>query len=389
MSSPATRALPSGVRLSLRRRVLGQQPVPALDSSQRAVVEHRDGPLRVIGAPGTGKTTALVEAVVARVDRDGLQAGEVLVLAPTRVAAARLRELVTARLGRTVTEPLARTPASFAFGVLRQVAVLAGEPPPRLIAGPEQDLVLRELLAGHALGEGAAPGWPPGVSAALGARGFRTELRDLLMRAVERGLDDDELARLGREHDRPDWVAAATVLGEYLGVTGLATPGAYDPASIAGTAAGELAVDDDQVQPLGVLDIVVAEHLAAGIEDPKDVGLGSASDECPAFADEPVAVPFQGQAAGKREGVASGGRVASGGGMCVGHGALADADPVPNHEGRKEGAGKAGYEKRDLSPRTSTSLVSGSASTNVTPGTRPTSPSTADLQCPQVMPATV
>ncbi len=245
MSSSAARALPPGVRLSLRRRVLVQQPVPALDPSQRAVVEHRDGPLRVIGAPGTGKTTALVEAVVARVDRDGLQAGEVLVLAPTRVAAARLRELVTARLGRTVTEPLARTPASFAFGVLRQVAVLAGEPAPRLIAGPEQDLVLRELLAGHVLGEGAAPAWPPGVSAALGARGFRTELRDLLMRAVERGLDDDELARLGREHDRPDWVAAATVLGEYLGVTGLATPGAYDPASIAGTAAGELAVDDE------------------------------------------------------------------------------------------------------------------------------------------------
>ena len=245
MSSSVTRALPPGARLSLRRRVVGRLPVPVLDPSQRAVVEHRGGPLRVVGAPGTGKTTALVEAVVARVDVDGLNAGEVLVLAPTRVAAARLREMVTARLGRTVTEPLARTPASFAFGVLRQVAVLAGEPAPRLIAGPEQDLVLRELLAGHALGEGAAPAWPPGVQAALGARGFRSELRDLLMRAVERGLDDDELARLGREHGRPDWVAAAAVLGEYLGVTGLATPGAYDPASIAGTAAGELAADDE------------------------------------------------------------------------------------------------------------------------------------------------
>lgn len=244
MSFSAPRLLPSGVSLTLRRRVLGQARVPVLDASQQAVVDHREGPLRVIGAPGTGKTTTLVEAVVARVDRDGIDAGEVLVLAPTRLAAARLREMVTARLGRTVSEPLARTPASFAFGVLRQTAVLAGEPAPRLIAGPEQDLVLRELLAGHAAGEGAAPRWPAEVREALATRGFRTELRDLLMRAVERGLDDDELAQLGRERGRPDWVAAAQVLGEYLGVTGLATPGAYDPASIASTAAGELAIDD-------------------------------------------------------------------------------------------------------------------------------------------------
>ncbi len=245
MSSSASRQLPPGVSLTLRRRVLAGALVPVLDPGQRAVVEHRDGPLRVVGAPGSGKTTVLVEAVVDRVERDGLDAGDVLVLAPTRLAAARLREQVTGRLNRTVSEPLARTPSSFAFGVLRQAAALRGEPAPRLIAGPEQDLVLRELLAGHAAGEGTAPDWPTDVLAALGMRGFRGELRDLLMRAVERGLDDDELARLGAQHSRPEWVAAARVLSEYLGVTGLATPGAYDPASIAGTAAGELAGDAD------------------------------------------------------------------------------------------------------------------------------------------------
>lgn len=243
--SSSTGPLPAGASLTLRRRVLRQAAAPVLDVGQRAVVDHCRGPLRVLGAPGTGKTTTLVEAVVARVERDGIDAGDVLVLAPTRLAAARLREMVTARLGRTVTEPLARTPASFAFGVLRQAAVLAGEPPPRLIAGPEQDLVLRELLAGHAVGEGAAPRWPAELREALATRGFRDQLRDLLMRAVERGLADDELARLGREHARPDWVAVARVLGEYLEVTGLATPGAYDAASIASTAAGVLTADPD------------------------------------------------------------------------------------------------------------------------------------------------
>ncbi|GMA88488.1 hypothetical protein GCM10025868_37380 [Angustibacter aerolatus] len=105
---------------------------------------HRGSPLRVLAAPGAGGTTALVEAVVDRVQRDGLSPGQVLVLAPSRLAATRLRERVTARLGRTVTEPLARTPQSFGFGVLRRAAALAGDPPPRLITGPEQDVVLRE-----------------------------------------------------------------------------------------------------------------------------------------------------------------------------------------------------------------------------------------------------
>ena len=76
-------------------------------------------------------------------------------------------------------------------------------------------------------------------------RGFRDELRDLLMRAVERGLAPGDLAELGRRHDRPDWVAAAQVLAEYIDVTSLATPGAYDAAGIVDAAAHLLHVDQD------------------------------------------------------------------------------------------------------------------------------------------------
>lgn len=240
----------SGPQLLLRREVLSADTPPLLDAVQQQVVAHRGGPLRVLGAPGTGKTTTLVEAVVHRVEH-GLDAGEVLVLAPTRVAAARLRERVTARLARTVREPLARTPQSFAFGILRRVAAAADEPAPRLISGPEQDLVLRELLAGHVVGAGARPRWPDELLPALGTRGFRGQLRDLVMRAVERGVDPVALAELGERHGRPEWVAAAYVLQEYLDVTALAAPGAYDPASITGAAAAAL-VDDpvllDQVR---------------------------------------------------------------------------------------------------------------------------------------------
>src|SRR4029079_9628355 len=41
---------------------------PVLDAAQRRVVEHAGGPLLVLAGPGTGKTTTLVEAAVARVE---------------------------------------------------------------------------------------------------------------------------------------------------------------------------------------------------------------------------------------------------------------------------------------------------------------------------------
>ncbi len=214
---------------------------PDLDPQQRAAVAHRGGPLRLLGAPGTGVTTTLVEAVVDRVERDGLTPDEVLVLAPTRRAATLLRERITGRLAQTVREPIARTPASLAFDILRRAAVAEGGPTPGLLSGPEQDAMLRDLLEGHAAGAGRAPEWPDPVRAALRTRGLRTELRDLMMRAVERGLGPDDLARLGVERSRPEWVAAAQVLEEYEQVTALATPGAFDPALILSSAEAALA----------------------------------------------------------------------------------------------------------------------------------------------------
>jgi superfamily I DNA/RNA helicase/RecB family exonuclease len=229
------------------------QPPPSLDDAQRAVVEatHEPGPVVVLGAPGTGRTTTLVEAVGHRVASGQVDPDGVLLLAPTRLAAAELRDRVTARLARTLTEPLARTPHSYAFALLRRAAIRAGDPPPRLLSGPEQDRILADLLAGHAAGEGRAPAWPDAVRPALGLRGFRNELRDLLMRALERGLTPHELAELGRDADRPEWVAAAQVLEEYLDVTALATPGAFDPAAIVDTAAALLADDAE---------LLAAEH---------------------------------------------------------------------------------------------------------------------------------
>ncbi len=219
---------------------------PQLDAAQRRVADHPRGagPLVVLGAPGTGRTTALVEALVTRVERDGADPSSLLVLAPSRRAAASLRDRASERLGRTTTEALARTPHSYAWSLLQRAAAVSGGAVPRLLSGPEQDQVLAELLRGHEAGDGAVPDWPAGITPAVRAvPEFRAELRDLLMRALERGLGPTDLAGLGRRWRRPEWVAGAQVLAEYLQVTALATPGAHDPAAIVHDAAAALRAD--------------------------------------------------------------------------------------------------------------------------------------------------
>ncbi|MDV3221058.1 ATP-dependent DNA helicase [Intrasporangium sp.] len=213
-----------------------------LDDSQQQALDSTAAVLRVLGGPGTGKSTLAVELVVDAVS-DGARADECLVVAATRSAAGALRQRVTARLGGTSTQPLARTWQALGFGILRAEAALRGGAVPRLLNGPEQDAILRDLLAGHAAGDAPGPEWPESVRGALGTRGFRNELRDLLMRAVEHGQGPDELHRLGVEHDRPEWVAAAVVLREYDEVTALGRHGAYDPAWVL-TAAADLLEDD-------------------------------------------------------------------------------------------------------------------------------------------------
>src|SRR5205814_2280304 len=155
------RAGMSGVDVP-RYRLVRSLPAPPprpleLDAGQRLVVVHPGGPLLVLAGPGTGKTATLVEAAAARV-RAGVPIEQLLMLTFSRRAAAELRARVTARLGGTVREPVARTFHSYAFGLLRMAALDGGAPPPRLLSGPEQDLVLRELIDGDL--EGGSHAWP-------------------------------------------------------------------------------------------------------------------------------------------------------------------------------------------------------------------------------------
>jgi superfamily I DNA/RNA helicase/RecB family exonuclease len=208
-----------------------------LDGAQRRVLEQpADAVFAVIGAPGSGKTTTLVEFVADRVGRLGFAPESVLVLAPTRQSATRLRDRVAVRLGVPSSGPLARTPSSAAFGLVRAAGATGGRTgvamgagaarasvdparPVALLTGAEQDRIIAELLQGGI--DDAAEGrsavtWPESLPPEVRRlKEFRTELRELMMRATENGLSPEALARLGARFELPEWTAAAGFIAEY------------------------------------------------------------------------------------------------------------------------------------------------------------------------------
>src|SRR5690606_6555853 len=140
--------------------------------------------------------------------------------------------------------PLVRTFPGYAFGLLRRAAVALGEPPPRLLTGPEQDAVIRELLAGD------PHRWPERLRAALPTREFAAQLRDLLLRATERGASMMQLRGDAVGLDRPAWRGAAEFRREDAAVLAVRdAPGrlgvGYAPAELVRAAVGLLSSDSE------------------------------------------------------------------------------------------------------------------------------------------------
>ncbi|MEV8091784.1 ATP-dependent helicase [Streptomyces nigra] len=200
-----------------------QAAPPRLDAAQRSVVDHRTGPMLVLAGPGTGKTTTLVESVAERIARGG-DPERILVLTFSRKAAVELRDRMALRIG-AARAPQATTFHSFCYALVRahQDHDLFVEPL-RLLSGPEQDVTVRELLAGQPELERlglAHVRWPDELRACLTTRGFADEVRAVLARSRELGLGPGALDDFARRIGRPDWRAAASFLAEYLDVLDL------------------------------------------------------------------------------------------------------------------------------------------------------------------------
>jgi superfamily I DNA/RNA helicase/RecB family exonuclease len=218
------------------------------------------GVVRVLGGVGTGKSSLLVRTATAHIGA-GSDPESVLLLTGSARLGSQARAAITSALlsagGRAVVrEPLVRTVHSYAFAVLRLAAQRNGDPPPRLITSAEQDGIIRELLAGDLEDGDASPvAWPAQLRQALSTVGFANQLRDLLARCTERGVDPIALQRIGRTCGRPEWLAAGQFAQAYEQImqlrsaVGMAAPQATVPAlgaaELVGAALEAFASDSD------------------------------------------------------------------------------------------------------------------------------------------------
>ncbi|MCP2183587.1 ATP-dependent helicase [Prauserella alba] len=259
----------SGLNARLVRPPAPAAPAHVWEPDAARLLDAPAGFVRVLGGPGTGKTALTAELAAERI-RGGADPESILVVTASRRAANEVRRDITRRITaagagddpadagthRTVREPMVRTVHSYAFAVLRLQANLTGQPEPRLLSGPEQDVVVRDLLAGDL--ERGAPDWPERLRPALGVAGFAEEVRDLILRAAERGLGPEDLVKLGRSEGREEWVAAGNFWRQYEEVTllhgsgghALGTPGApaMDAAELVASALVELEGDPELLE---------------------------------------------------------------------------------------------------------------------------------------------
>ena len=180
--------------------------LPAADADGQRVLDRvaAGSNVVVLGAPGTGKTSLalrlLAEAVAG--GRDAV------LLAPTRARADWLRGRAAhlLREGHGDGVVRVRTPAALALTILTTSLTMRPDPlpPPVLLAGAEEDSALASMIS--------TVTWPGLPTEATGSRAFRSELRNLLARAGELGVNADELADLGRRLDVPIWGPTSQLL---------------------------------------------------------------------------------------------------------------------------------------------------------------------------------
>ncbi len=218
-------------KLRLVRRIT-PEPTFTFSASQSQVIAHRGSPLVVYGGPGTGKTTTLIGSVIARV-REGVDPNSILILTYGRDSASELRDAIALRAGSTTFEPLARTFHSLAFSILNE-KLAPDNARYVLVSGAEQDLAISQMLGNLHVD---IP-WHQDLKYARETRGFVREVRDLILRATELGLDAKALQERGKLLREDYWDGVAHFWASYFGANELksATVGErlvrIDPSSI-------------------------------------------------------------------------------------------------------------------------------------------------------------
>jgi superfamily I DNA/RNA helicase/RecB family exonuclease len=187
------------------------------DLTFRFLTEISSGQHIVLGAPGSGKTTALGQ-LVSQLEQT-IDPSSILVLTPTRQSATRLRDLLALASKRPTTSPRAQSVTGYAFGRLAE-----SNPQIRLLSGAMQQSILRDLVE-------KSPNSPWGYDIqTIGLQGFIQELRDLFAVCIENGLNTQWLLQKSQEFNHRGLTIAAELLPAYQ--EELARRGLVDPSQL-------------------------------------------------------------------------------------------------------------------------------------------------------------
>ena len=161
-------------------------------------------PSVVVGGPRSGKTDSLrrlASDITAKQDPD-----RVLIITPSRLAASRLRDLVSIDCSVASAKPRARSITSFAFETLQSQGI-------KLLSGASQERLLADLVS-QAIENQAGARW--GIDReTLKLQGFIQELRDLLGVIIESSLSDQQLTKLQKDFPQLKLQVAIDLLPMY------------------------------------------------------------------------------------------------------------------------------------------------------------------------------